>query len=202
MYYEIQRMSQEEYSVSKISRELKLNRRTVYSYLSMSEDDYERFLAKQNERNKELQPYAEFIKTKLELHQDTSAAQMHDWLKEQYSDFPKVSPKTVFNFVIWIRQKHNIPKAKPVRDYLPIEELPYGQQAQVDFGEYNMRYTNGKRAKVWFLAMSLSRSRYKYIWFTDRPFTAESAILTHEQAFLFLGGIPDQVVYDQDRCFW
>jgi len=28
------------------------------------------------------------------------------------------------------------------------EELPYGKQGQVDFGEYNMRNTFGKRAKV------------------------------------------------------
>lgn len=201
MYYEIQRMFKQEFSVSKISREMKINRRTVNSYLSMSESDYEQFLIKQNERNKELQPYSEFIKSKLNQFQDTSAAQMHDWLKEKYPDFPRVSPKTVFNFVMWIRQKYNLPKTKPARDYMPIEELPYGQQSQVDFGEYNMRYTNGRRAKVWFFTMSLSRSRYKYIWFTDHPFTTELAIIAHEQAFRFFDGIPDQVVYDQDKLF-
>ncbi len=63
---------------------------------------------------------------------------MHDWLKEFDENFPKVNPKTVYNFVIWVRQTYAIPETKQEREYLIVEELPYGKQAQVDFGEYNM----------------------------------------------------------------
>ncbi|MEI6750811.1 MAG: IS21 family transposase, partial [Bacteroidota bacterium] len=201
MYYEIHRMYREDYSVSKISRELLLNRRTVSSYLSMSESQYELLLINQSERKKELQPYEVFVKTRLEKHQDTSASQMHDWLKEKYSDFPYTSPKTVYNFVMWVRQKYNLPKISPGREYMIVEELPYGQQAQVDFGEYNLRDVNGKRVKVWFFVMVLSRSRFKYVWFSEHPFTSELAILAHEKAFGCFGGIPDEIVYDQDKVF-
>jgi hypothetical protein len=201
MYYEIHRMHREEYSVSKISRELMLNRRTVTSYLSMSESQYELFLIKQCERKKELQPFEEFVKTRLEKYQDTSAAQMHDWLKEKNEDFPYTSPKTVYNFVMWVRQKYNLPKTVPTREYMIVEELPYGQQAQADFGEYNLRDTNGKRVKTWFFVLVLSRSRYKYVWFSEHPFTSELAILAHEKAFHNFGGIPDEIVYDQDKVF-
>ncbi len=82
-----------------------------------------------------------------------------------------------------------------------VEETPYGMQAQVDFGEYNLRDNHGKRVKVFFFTMVLSRSRYKYIWFSVQRFTAETAILAHESAFVFMGGIPDVIVYDQDRVF-
>jgi hypothetical protein len=194
-------MYREDYSVSKISRELLLNRRTVTNYLSMSESQYELFLINQSERKKELQPYEVFVKTRLEKHQDTSASQMHDWLKEKHSDFPYTSPKTVYNFVMWVRQKYNLPKISLGREYMIVEELPYGQQAQVDFGEYNLRDVNGKRVKVWFFVMVLSRSRFKYVWFSEHPFTSELAIMAHEKAFGCFGGIPDEIVYDQDKVF-
>ncbi len=68
-------------------------------------------------------------------YQDTSAAQLHDWLKEHHGDFPRVSVKTVFNFVAWVRQKYQLPRLSPLRDYEMVEERAYGKQAQVDFGE-------------------------------------------------------------------
>ena len=200
-YYEIHRLFREEYTISQISRELVLNRRTVRNYLAMNESDYEQFINDQCDRKKDLLTYEEFVKTRLEQFQDTSASQMHDWLKEKHEGFPQVSPKTIYNFVMWVRQKHNLPKISPVREYMIVEELPYGKQAQVDFGEYNMRDGNHKRVKVWFFLMVLSRSRFKYVWFSDHPFTSELAIIAHEQAFGFFGGITDEIVYDQDKVF-
>jgi transposase len=69
-----------------------------------------------------------------------------------------------------------------VRDYASVVELAYGLQAQVDFGFYNMT-TLGKNKKVQFLTFVLSRSRYKYILFSDIPFTTTSVINAHESAF-------------------
>lgn len=200
-YYEIHRMHREGHSISQISAYLVLDRRTVSKYLSMSEQDYEEFLVRQSTRKKTLLPYEDFVRERLEQFRNTSAAQMHDWLKERYADLPSVSPKTVFNFVCWIREKYQLPVVTAERQFRMIEELPYGKQAQVDFGEYNMRTTLGNRVKVFFFTLVLSRSRYKYIWFTDRYFTSESAISAHENAFEYIGGIPDEVVYDQDKVF-
>lgn len=64
-----------------------------------------------------------------------------------------------------------------------------------------MRTSTGTRTKVYFFTMVLSRSRFKYVWFTDRYFTAEIAIEAHEKAFEYIGGIPDEIVYDQDKVF-
>jgi transposase len=201
MYHQIHKMNREGFSLSKISRELVIDRRTVKFYLSMNENLYEQFLSARAEKKKELGPYEEFVKCKLETYQETSAAQMHDWLKEHYPKFPGVTAKTVYNFVMWVRQKYNLPKTSPSRDYQAVEELPYGQQAQVDFGQYNLRNGLGKRIKVWFFTMVLSRSRYKYIFFSDIPFTSYTAIEAHERSFLFFGGIPIETVYDQDKVF-
>ncbi len=201
MYYEIHRMDRDGYSKSKISELLCLHRRTIRKYLSMNEQEYEAFLLKSSERKKELSPYEGFVHDRLKLHPDTSSAQMHDWLKENHEAFPTLNPKTVFNFIHFIRNKHNIPKLVVQRQMAVVEELPYGKQAQVDFGEYIMRSSTGSRVKVFFFILVLSRSRYKYVWFTDRYFTSELAIEAHELAFAFIGGVPDEIVYDQDKVF-
>lgn len=201
MYHEIHRMRREGCSVSKICRMVLLNWRTVKNYLSMSERDFDLFIEKQSDRKKNLRPYEEFIKNRLEQFSDTSSAQMHDWLKEHFADFPPVSPKTVFNFVAWVRQRYRMPKITIAREYEVVEELPYGKQAQADFGEYNLRDNQGKRVKVFFFTIVLSRSRFKYVWFRDQYFTSELAIQAHENAFAFFGGIPDEIVYDQDKVF-
>src|SRR5690606_13596878 len=120
-------------------------------------------------------------------------------LREHYPDFPQVSPKTVFNFVQGIRAEFNIPKEVSGRDFQMVPELPYGQQAQVDFGFYNTITTRGKQKKVQFFTFILSRSRYKFVVFSDVPFTTAMVIAAHEEAFRFIGGLPREIVYDQDR---
>ena len=201
MYHEIHRMSREGLSVSQICRTLVLNWRTVKNHLSMTERDFDLFMEKQSDRRKDLLPYEAFVKGRLEQYPDTSAAQMHDWIKEHFPDFATQSPKTVFNFVVWVRQQYRIPKTSISRQYEAVEELPYGKQAQADFGQYHLRDNQGKRVKVFFFTIVLSRSRFKYVWFLDQYFTSELAIEAHEKAFAFFGGIPDEIVYDQDKVF-
>ena len=201
MYHQIYKMNREGFSNLKISQELGIDRRTIKFYLTMDESRYEEFIQSQVQRKRELAPFEEFVKNKLELYQETPSAQMHDWLMEHHPDFPGVTPKTVYNFVMWIRQKYRIPQTCQIREYNAVEELEYGLQAQVDFGEYNMRNGLGKRIKVWFFTMVLSRSRYKYVFFSDVPFTSHTAIVAHEKAFAFYGGIPQEIVYDQDKVF-
>lgn len=201
MYHQIHQMNRDGWSINKIAAHLVIDRRTVTKYLSLSEEEYIDFQNSLKNRRKELQPYEPFVRFKLSLHQDTSAAQMHDWLKEHYTDFPEVSTRTVYNFVQWVRQEHNIPKIVCKREYFIVEELPYGKQAQVDFGEYNMRDGLGKRVKVYFFTIVLARSRYKYLYFSLSSFTTSLAITAHQKAFEYFGGVTQEVVYDQDSVF-
>lgn len=199
MYHQIQKMSREGWSKSRISTFLGLNWRTVTKYLEMSEEEYLAFIEAQGNRQKILAPFEGFVKIKLEKYPDTKAAQMHDWLKEHYADFPEVTPKTVYNFVMWVRQRHNIPIPDTQREYSIVEELAYGKQAQVDFGEYNMRDGQGKRVKIYFFTMVLSRSRFKFAYHSLTPFTSALTVYAHIKAFEHFGGIPKEIVYDQDK---
>ncbi len=164
----------------------------------MSEQEYQDFLEVQSIRHKILAPYEDYVKVRLEDCEDASAAQVHDWLKENFKDFIDVNAKTVFNFVLYVRNKHGIPKPFDYRDYTQADELPYGKQAQVDFGEYNITTDEGKRKKIYFFCMVLARSRQKFVWFSERPFTTLTTIAAHDKAFQYLEGIPVEIVYDQD----
>lgn len=201
-YHEVHKLSREGFSISYISNYLGLNWRTVKRLLVIEDDrHYEEVLQHSNEKDCILDRYEVFIKLKLEQYPDTSSAQMHDWLKEHYSDMPAVSVRTVFNYVSRVRQKYQLVKSEGARVYEMVPETPYGAQAQVDFGQYNMRNTQGGRVKVYFFTLVLSRSRYKYVFFSQEPFTTATSIEAHEHAFAFIEGLPDTLVYDQDRLF-
>jgi hypothetical protein len=199
VYHQIHKMFDDGWSKSRISEFLGINWRTVSKYLDMSEEEYLAYIENQSNRQKLLAPFEGFVKIKLEQYPDTSAAQMHDWLKEHYNYFPEVSPKTVYNFVMWVRQQHNIPVTGPQREFNIVEELPFGQQAQVDFGEYNMRDGQGKRIKIYFFTMVLSRSRCKFVYHSLTPFTSALTVYAHIKAFEYFGGIPREIIYDQDK---
>jgi len=199
MYYKVKRLFEKKYKIAQISRELEKDPKTIRKYLHMDQQAFEQLLIRLQHRQKKLKPYEPFVKERLLDCPDCSAAQIDDWLKEHYPDLIKTAPKTVYNFVSFVRKRYGIPK--PVgrsRQYQQVEQLPYGKQAQVDFGQYTMVAEEGKRRKVYFMSMSLSRSRYKYVRFTLHPITTCFVIESMDLGFAFYEGIPEEVVFDQD----
>jgi hypothetical protein len=199
MYHELHHQHRNGMTPPQIASYLVMDTRTVKKLLAMSEQEYIDFQEQLSTRTKKLAPYEDYIKSRLELYLEASSAQVHDWLKEQYPDFPRVSIKSVYNFVLYVRNKHQLLKTFDTRAYNQVEQLPYGDQAQIDFGEYNMTDEDGHRKKVYFFAMVLSRSRFKFVLFNEHPFTTETAIAAHEAAFAFIDGYPRELVYDQDK---
>lgn len=203
MWYKIKELFEKGYRQAQICRETGLDKKTVHRYLSMS---YEEFKSSESYKRmyiKILDPYEKQVHLWLEAHNDLSASQIHDWLREHYTDLPEVNSKTVFNYVKYIRAKYQI--AKPIlantRQYERWEETPYGEYAQVDFGEMWMNRDDGRRVKVYFFVMVLSRSRKKYVYFSMSPFTTNLAVYAHEKSFEYYGGKPKKILYDQDAVF-
>ena len=65
-----------------------------------------------------------------------SAAQIYDWIKERNCQETLDFKKRAFrSYVQEIRKEYGISKPVSTRDYEAVEELPMGQQAQVDMGE-------------------------------------------------------------------
>ncbi len=202
IYFEIKQMLRDKFSVSQISRELDVSRTTVYFYKAMNEEAFLAWIAKIHQKTHKLSAYETAIQGRLEKYPDLSSYQIHDWLLEHYPNV-EVSRRTVSNFVTYLRSKYNLPKPpktpKSRRDYSLVEELDYGFQAQMDFGVYKMKRSDGSRVKVYFMVMVLSRSRFKHVFFRSAPFTTQAVVEAHEEAFAYLGGIPQQMVYDQDK---
>jgi hypothetical protein len=203
MWCKIKELISDGLNYSQISRQLEMHRRTVALYASMTYDEFTRSRSFQREYAHKLDPYEDFVLGLLTKYPFVSAAQIHDRLREHYPDFIKVSDKTVFNFVHRLRLTHGIPKddGSTQRQMSKLPDTDYGEYGQVDFGEGWMPRANGNRVKVYFFAMVLSRSRYKYIYFSETPFTSTTAIYAHELAFAYMGGRPKRLVYDQDRVF-
>lgn len=201
MWYKVNELHSKGLNKSQISVELGMDRSTVRKYLLMNEQAFLEWISVAQHRPHKLKEYRHFVKTTLENHPYLSASQIEDWLKEHYPDLPEVHSKTVYNFVEQIRKEFDIPKTrlKAFRQYEKLPETAYGDQAQADFGSFHMSYKDGERRKVYFFVMLLSRSRQKFVSFQDKPFTSQTTIEAHNQAFAYFEGQPDKIVYDQDR---
>ncbi len=198
MYFAIQEQKKLGLRKSQVSRNLNISRNTVMKFWNMTVDEYKQCLEDLETRTKKLELYEPEIVRWLRKYPDLSAAQIVDWLKEHHWSL-EVAESTVRNYVRGIRMEYAIPKAKHIRQYEAVEELPMGKQMQVDFGETKLRHPEGHLVKLWFITFVLSHSRYKYALWQDRPFTTVDVVYAHEQAFEFYGGLPEEIVYDQDH---
>jgi len=203
MWYTVKELKEKGLNNSQISRDTGLDRGTVRKYIKMEEKEFHEWIKKVRNMPLKLIKYMAFVKEELSRFPDLSAAQIEDHLKEHFPDLPPIHSKTVYNFVQLVRKRYDIakPKKKDSRIFEKIAATPYGEQAQVDFGETYMQMETGKRQKVYFFAMVLSRSRYKYINFRTKRFTTISSIKAHELAFEYFQGIPKRIIYDQDSIF-
>jgi hypothetical protein len=87
-----------------------------------------------------------------------------------------------------------IERSSNKRFYAPVDELPFGKQLQVDFGETVIE--TGER--LYIFASVLSASRYRYVAVQNRPFKTLDVILHLLDCFEYIGGIAHEIVIDQD----
>ena len=181
-------------TVSAIAVKLGKDRKTVRKYLRMDKDQFIRYLDRMAERGKAFAAYKDEILGIYRNHEGRTvyASSVHDYLAEKYGELPG-SDRTLRNYLTWLKASGQIGTG-PGREYRPVEPLAYGKQAQIDFG---VETTN--IGKAWFVVVVLSRSRYRYVAAQARPFTTDDVIGHLLDAFGFFGGIPEELVLDQDR---
>lgn len=76
-------------------------------------------------------------------------------------------------------------------------ETPPGRQAQVDWGMFR----KPARKRVQAFVLTLGWSRASYLDFSETQ--ALSALLRcHEHAFHYLGGVPEEILYDRMKTVW
>jgi len=118
MYHEIRRLIREGLSLAAISQRVVMNPRTVKRYSMMSEAKYASFLQSKEIRDKLLTPYESFVRDKLRAHPAVSALKCMTGSRS-ITLMIHTAPKTVYNFVMALRQKYNIPPEEASREYQP-----------------------------------------------------------------------------------
>lgn len=201
MWNKVKELSEIGLNKSQIAIELSIDRKTVKKMLRMSLDEYLKLLPE--ERTKKLEPYESFIYDLLDEFPFLSSAVIEDRLKEHHSNLSDISSKTVYNYVMQVRSKYNIDKVSEskIRMMRKWADTPYGEWGQVDFGTMLLMTDNGKNHRVHFFVMVLGRSRQKYVYFQSAPFTSRTAIYAHQLSFEYFYGVPQKLLYDQDRVF-
>ena len=201
MWNKVNELSRQSYSQAQIAQLLGVHRDTVRRYQSMSEKEFNDHLVREIRRHpSKLDPYRQFITDELRNAPFLSCPQILDHLKEHFDNLPYIGERTIYNYVQRIREEEEIPKSsEPVRQMRHVPDCEYGEKAQVDYGEKIISNTKGRKVKVYFFAMVLQRSRYKFIYLQNVPFTAKTTVYAHHLAFKYFGGMPKKVIYDQDK---
>jgi transposase len=77
-------------------------------------------------------------------------------------------------------------------------ETPPGQQAQVDFAQFRVRFTSAPESVqiVWLFSMVLGFSRLIWGRFAQRQ-TMQTVLACHRAAFEAIGGVPREILYDR-----
>ena len=163
----------------------------------MSEAEYSAYLLETKERSKIMDPYRDYVLEQLRKHLRSPAPSSTTICSRISMDSRhRTGPCGTY---LNLRDAEGIPAPGKIRQDCEAQELPLGLQGQVDMGQQTMQDAYGKNVRVYIFAMVLSASRYKYTCFQLEPFTAQTFIEAHDQAFRYFGGRPCEIAYDQDR---
>lgn len=198
MYTELQTLKNLGFSKRQTAEKLQVNFRTVSKYWDMDPDTFEKTTLNR-QRRRDLALYEGVILDWLRQYPGITASQVLDWLKEHYD--VAVSERSTRRFVKSLRQKHNLPKSTAkVRQFIAVEDPPMGRQMQVDIGSVYVRDARTfSYRKLYCIACVLSHSRYKWGWWYTVPLTSAQLVAALEECFEYMGGMPAELVFDQDR---
>lgn len=181
-----------------MQRTLNINYKTVDKYWDMTPDEYAKLILEAKSRSKKIDKYKDEILEWITDFRDMSAAQVLDWIRERHGEV-EFKERSLRLYISNLRVEYNLPKATLTRQFEEVSELPMGYQSQVDMGQIWLKKVDGSKIKVYCFAMVLVHSRYKFILWSDKPFTTITFIGAHNRAFEYFGGMPTEIVYDQDR---
>ncbi len=177
-----------------IAVQLNLSRRTVNKYLSMTEGELTACFADRS-REKQLDPYKDYILHLLETWPDLSAQKIYQKLTKHQPAL-KTSTRSVRRYVENLKATHSLSQK---RYYEPVLDMIPGEQCQVDGGELRNVLIEGIERVVYFVVFVLSYSRLMYVSASLKPINTLKMIQMHDECFRYFGGVPQECVYDQAK---
>lgn len=173
--------------VAVIARQVGVDRKTVRKYIARGVEvpTY----GPRQPRERMLDPWLDYLKARLDAYPGLSARRLLREIGER--GYPG-GYSTVRDTVRALRP------AGGGRPFAVRFETPPGQQAQVDFAQFRVRFTSAPDSVqiVWLFSMVLGFSRLIWGRFAQRQ-TMQTVLACHRAAFEAIGGVPREILYDR-----
>jgi transposase len=183
--FEVKRLLAEGQSVSAISRTLGMDRKTVRKLAGAT------MVPKRQDarrRPSKLDPHVDYLERRL-ADGVTNATRLEMELRER----GYTGKHTILR--AWVAQ-HRPPRAK-TEPVVRFETEP-GQQAQVDWADCGPVLLDGTRGRLMAFMFVLGYSRMAYVEFGVGRDLGH-LLRAHQHAFDALGGVPEEILYDNER---
>ncbi len=175
-----------------LARHFKMSRNTIRRILNKNK-------VQRSQGHSALEPAGPSRKSKLDIHMPR--------IKQLLENFPDITGQRLFEElkddgydggITIVRERLALirprPKKKPV---IRFETSP-GEQAQMDWSPYTIRFTKEGKQTVLCFSYILGYSRRQYIDFTrDRKFF--TLIRRHQDTFNYFGGVTKHCLYDGEK---
>lgn len=183
-------MHNEGWSIHELTRQFQLGRNTVRRILRAHDnmrDNGNDALKKKLKRASKLDDFAPEIKKLLKKYPDITGLRILEELKEAgYRGGISI-----------LRDRLSIMRP-PTREPVIRFETSVGQQGQMDWSSYTIKFTRAGKSTVQCFSYILGFSRRQYIDFTIRH-DFYSLIRRHQDAFQYYGGVPKECLYDNEK---
>ncbi|MGA1124887.1 MAG: IS21 family transposase [Chthoniobacterales bacterium] len=182
----IHNLKSEGLSISQIAARTGLDRKTVRKYLDRGLEAP--VYGPRQPRERVIAPYEAYLRGRITNFPDLSGKRLFREIKSQ-------GYKGGYTAVTDFLRDARPPKQAPFERRF---ETPPGQQAQVDFAEFKVEFTDepGVMRKVWLFSMVLGHSRWLWGRFAASQ-DLQTVLRCHISAFSAMGGAPAEVLYDR-----
>jgi len=173
-------------SVSAIARKVGCDRKTVRKYLELGLEAP--VYGPRRPRAGVIEPYERYLHERVRAFPDLSGARLLREIREMGYEGGYTA---VTDFLREVRPPRQTQFERRF-------ETPPGRQAQVDFAEFTVAFTDepGVVRKVWLFSMVLGHSRWLWGRFVASQ-NLQSVLRCHIAAFEAMGGVPEEILYDR-----
>lgn len=183
MIHDLQRQG---LSVSAIARRVGVDRKTVRKYLERGLEAP--VYGPRTSRPSKIDPFEEYLRQRVGAFPELSAKR----LLREIRDLGYLGGYSILtDFLRKVRPPHRLTFERRF-------ETPPGRQAQVDFAQFRVEFTDepGVTRIVWLFSMVLGHSRWLWGRFCASQ-DLQTVLRCHIDAFAALGGAPSEVLYDR-----
>lgn len=184
VFMDILALHRQGHSMRWIARTLGIDHRTVKKYITQKKQPQ---YNKQKRRESILAPFHQLIRDWLEEN-DYRAT----WIYEKVKDLGYTGGYDTVRYFVRDEKKQKAQLA-----YIRFETEP-GRQAQMDWADFKVLNPDGSSFFAYLFVMLLGFSRAMFACFVERC-TLQAFMDSHIAAFHYLGGVPQETLYDNMR---